>query len=184
MRGAVALRAARPTASALPWTPVVVAGAAAVGIAALVDGLSDRPAGLATVGCAAVASGAVAALHDPADRLLSPVPTSRLARRLLRLLLVVGVVVPVVAILGEVSPASEDPWATTLAFVLTGLAVATWLPPGRYVVLAPAVPLTLAFAARLLGDQHPLAGPLGWWADHPLLVAGAAAALIAGGRNR
>lgn len=180
MRATSALLAARPTAAALPWTPVLLAGGAAAVTAALVRFLSDRPGALATLGGAALASGAVASLHDPAARLLAPVPGSLLARRALRLTLVATVVVPLLALLRELSPAPEDVFATTLALTLTGLALATWLPGDAGLLVATAVPVAWVVTDRLAGG----AGPTGVGVDHPWPVAAAAALAVAAGRHR
>lgn len=180
MRPAVTLQAFRPTAAALPWAPVLLAGGSTTAVAALVGALSDRPGALATLGGAALASGAVAALHDPAARLLAPLPPSVLARRALRLALVTAVVVPLLAVLRELSPAPESIWATTLALALTGLALATWLPGDAGLLVAAAAPVGWVVATRLTDG----AGPLDVWADHPWPLAGTAVVAIVVGRHR
>jgi hypothetical protein len=181
VRAAVALAATSPTARALPWTPVVLAGAVAVATAAAVAALSDRPASLEALGGAALAAGAVAALHVPAGRLMAPLPTSLLARRLLRLALAAAVVVPALAALQHLSPGPENAWACTLALALTGLAAATWLPADRGVLVAAAVPMAWAVLTRVLG---PSAGPIAVWSEHPWPVAATAAGLVVIGGRR
>lgn len=181
MRARVALLAACPTAAALSWSPVLGVSLVVLAIAAGVDAQSDRPAALATLGGAAVASAAIAALYDPAHRLLAPVPVPAVDRRLLRIGLVALVAVPVLAVVRELSPAPEGVWAPTLALVLTGLALATWLPGERRTLVAAAVPTAWASATRLLGDS---AGALDVWATHPRLQATAAGAAVVAGWHR
>lgn len=177
----VALRTARPTAAALPWSPLLGVGLALVLGAALVGALSDRPGPLGVLGAGALAAGAVATLRDPADRLLAAVPTSRLARRLLRLALVLGAVVALLAALTALTPGPDDVWASTLALTLTGLAVATWLPADRGVLAAAALPFGWVAVTRLADLT---AGPLDWWSERPWLVALLASAAVVAGRHR
>lgn len=181
MNAAALRQAVRPTAAALPWSTVVPVGLVLVGAAAAAQVLTDRPTSLGTLAGAALASGAVAALHDPADRLLAPVPTSRLLRRLLRVGLVGLVVVPLLAVVDRLAAGSPDVWATSLALLLVGLALATWLPEGRGVLVAAAVPVTWVAVTQQLGDS---AGALDVWASDPWVIASAAFLAILAGRGR
>lgn len=180
MRTAVLRQAVRPTAAAMPWTPVVATATALVAIAGLVDLLSGRPGSLPVLGGAALASGAVATMRDPAETLLAPVPTPRLVRRLLRLALAALVVVPAVVALDGLTEGPVDIATTTFALALTGLAVATWLPEDG-VLFATAVPVTWVVATELLGRY---AGSLDVWAEQPWPLAAVAAAAVLAGRHR
>lgn len=181
MRPAVAVQAVRPTAAALPWPPVLAAGTIGVAAVVIVNALSSQPTALTVVAGAALASGAVAALHDSADPMLAALPASRLARRLLRLGLVATVVGPLMVLLHRLSPASPDLGATTLALTLTGLAVATWLPPGNAVMIGAMLPVVWVATTELLAAA---AGPLDVWATHPWPLTALAAAVILAGRHR
>lgn len=181
MRTNVAVLSVRPTAAALPWSPVLCVSLVAVLAAAAVSALSDRPAALATLGGAALASASVASLHDPAGRLLASVPVPALDRRLLRIGLVALVGVPVLAVLGELSPAPGGAWAPTAALLLTGLALATWLPGEHAVLVAAAIPTAWAGATQVLGDA---AGALDVWATRPWLLAAVAGTAVVVGRHR
>jgi hypothetical protein len=173
----------RPTALAMPWSPVVAVAAAGL-VAAWVSGtLSDRTTALPVVIAGALAAAAVATLRDPADELLRPLPTSVLARRLMRTALVTLVVGP--ATLG-VATLTPGPGAVpaTLALGLTGLAAATWLPAGM-VLAAAAVPACWVMVGLAVGDRlGPLGDAAAWWSTHPWPVAAVCVIAAVAGRNR
>ncbi|WP_028660182.1 hypothetical protein [Nocardioides insulae] len=183
MNRSVLTQAARPTAAALPWPPVLAAGAVGLGAVLLIRGLSERPSGLPVLAAAAVVSGALAALRDPADPLLAALPTSRLARRLLRLGLVAVLAIPLLVVLQSLVPTSVDtdlaPAAVALA--LAGLALATWLPPGRATQLAAALPVVWVTASQLLDG---VVDGLDVWSTHPWPVAAVSALAVIAGRHR
>lgn len=176
----VARQAVAPTAAAVPWTPLLVVAAVLIAGTGLTGALSDRPGPLAALAAGALAAGAVAALRDPADRLLAALPTSRLARRLLRLALVSGPMALALVAVSTLSPGPPAPWSSTAALTLAGLAAATWLPERR-ILLAAGAPLVWVCVTELLDAT---AGPLDWWHGRPWLVAAVAAALVVAGRHR
>lgn len=183
----------RPTALAMPWSPVAVVALAGLVVAWLAGSLSDRATALPFVVAGALAAAAVAGLRDTADELLRPLPTSVLSRRLLRAVLLALVVGP--AALG-VALLTPGPGAVpaTLALGLTGLAAATWLPArgatgngvlGNGVLAAAAVPAGWVTAGLALGDRlGPLGDAAGWWSTQPWPVAAVAALAVAAGRSR
>lgn len=176
----VARQTVAPTATALSWTPLaVVSGVLAAG-AALTGALSDRPGPFAALACGALAAGAIAALRDPAENLLAALPTSRLARRLLRLTLVSWLVALGLAAVSTLASGPRPAVSSTLALTVTGLALATWLPQ-RLVLMAAAGPLAWVCLTELLDETT---GPLEWWHARPWLVAAIAAAAVVVGRNR
>ena len=177
----------RPTVQAMPWSPVVVVAATGLLAAWASGSLSGRTTSLPIVVAGTLAAAATATLRDPADELLRPLPTSVLARRLLRAALVALVVVPVTLGIARLTP-GPGAGSATVALGLTGLAVATWLPERR-VLVASAVPLGWVLAGLALHDRlGALGDAAGWWWTHPWLVAAAAVltlgTAVTAGRNR
>lgn len=177
----------RPTARAMPWSPVLAVGATGLLAAGMTGALSERPSALPLVVAGALAAAAVATLRDPADELLRPLPTTVTARRMLRAVLVTLLAGPATAGVAILTP-GPGAAAATVALVLTGLAVAAWLPPHR-VLTASAVPACWVMAGLALHDRLGLVGDTaGWWSTHPWPVALAAvlagAAAVASGRSR
>jgi hypothetical protein len=127
----------RPTARSIDWAPLAVV-VACLGTVTL--WLDRWPAELVGVTAGAVASAQVAALRDPAARLLSASPTSAAVRRARRLALVVPVA------LGAWLATVDGPVLGLLALTTVGVAVSVWagLPVGVALPLAWAV---LAWAA-------------------------------------
>lgn len=173
----------RPTALALPWSTVLAVSVSGLLIAALSGALSDRQTLLPVIIAGAAAAAAVAALRDPADELLRPLPTSVLSRRLVRIVLVSIVVAPTTLGVAILTP-GPGAAAATLALGSTGVAAATWLP-SRRLLAAAAVPPAWVIAGLALEDRL---GPLGdaatWWSTAPWLVAALAVLTIVAGRNR
>jgi hypothetical protein len=183
--GAVLGQLTRPTARSMAWSPVVAVTAGLLLLAFLLR-LADRPADVALgLGAGAVAAAVVFALHDPAAALLAPVPTSTMTRRLLRVALVTALVLPAWLLTAELLPGPGLGLLPLLALASTGVAVAVWLPSGRSVTLAAAVPLVWVTAGQLLGvGLGPVGEAVGWWHTHPVYVAAVALALLVAGRTR
>lgn len=177
----------RPTAHAMPWSPVVVVAVTGLLAAWATGSLSGRPTSLPIVMAGTLAAAATATLRDPADELLRPLPTSVLARRLLRAALVALVVLPVTLGVARLTP-GPGAGSATVALGLTGLAVAGWLPEGR-VLVASAVPVCWVLAGLALHDRlGALGDATAWWWTHPWLVAAVAVlalgTAVTAGRNR
>ena len=198
----------RPTALAMPWSPVLVVALVGLAVAWLTGSLSDRPTALPLVVAGALAAAAVAGLRDAADELLRPLPTSVLSRRLLRAGLLALVVGPAALGVASLTPGPGAVPATP-ALGLTGLAAATWLPApralgngalgngalanralangtlGNGVLVAAAVPAGWVAAGLALGDRlGPLGDAAGWWSTQPWPVAAVGALAVAAGRSR
>ena len=184
-RPGVLLRAARPTARATAWSPLVALALSLLllaGLFRLRDTSSDT---LVLMGAAAVAAALVLAVRDPADGLLAAVPVSRLTRRLLRVGLLAAVAVPLWLGVTLLLPGAGSGLAPLVALAASGFAVATWLPGDRSVLPAATVPLVWAVADQLLGAREGLLGDVtGVWVSHPWPVAGVAVLLVAVGRHR
>lgn len=168
-----------PTARALAWTPFLVATTVLLliaGVSRLIDG---RPTSLAMLTVATLAAVTLDATHDPAQRLLAPMPVSALARGLLRVVLVaIPAAAALVAVTALLPGGSGVLFMPGLALVLSGLALRTWLPPGRDIRIVAALPVTWVFLDLLLGSVFGLVGGItGWWYTDPLAVS--AVALVA-----
>jgi hypothetical protein len=167
----------RPTARAMPWSPVVAVAVTGLLAAWATGSLSGRTTMIPVVVAGTLTTAATAILRDPADELLSAVPTSQTARRLLRAALVALVVVPVTLGVATLTP-GPGAGSATLALGLTGLAVATWLPGSR-VLVASGVPVCWVLAGLALHDRLGALGDAGvWWWTHPWLVAAAAGVML------
>ncbi|GAA1963548.1 hypothetical protein GCM10009798_24500 [Nocardioides panacihumi] len=163
----------RPTAQAMPWSPVVAVAATGLLAAWAAGSLSARTTVLPIVVAGTLAAAATATLRDPADELLRPLPTSVPARRLLRAALVALVVVPVTLGVARLTP-GPGAGAATIALGLTGLAVASWLPERR-VLVASAVPVCWVMVGLALQDRlGALGDATAWWWTHPWQVTVAA----------
>jgi hypothetical protein len=175
----------RPTARAIAWTPVLAVSVGLLSIAALLR-LADRPVDVVLgVGAAATASALVFALDDPAARLLAPLPTSAMTRRLLRLALVAAVAVPSWLLVAALLPGDGLGLLPLLALTSTGVAVATRLRPGVSVAPAAAAPLLWVAAGQLVGGALGIVGDVATlWQTHPAYVAAAGLALVVAGRHR
>lgn len=174
-----------PTVRAIAWAPLLAVSASLLGVAALLRASDARPGPTLVLGAAAMAAAAVFALRDPAAALLAGVPTSAMARRLLRVGLVAAVALPAWLVVTLVLPGEGAALAPALALAVTGVAAATWLGGEAAVGPAAAVPLLWAGTGELLGD---LAGPVGdalsWWRTEPWYVVAVALALLVLGRHR
>ena len=175
----------RPTARAIAWTPVLAVSAGLLSIAALLR-LADRPVDIVLgLGAAATASALVFALDDPAARLLAPLPTSAMTRRLLRIALVTAVALPSWLLVATILPGDGLGLLPLLALTSTGVAAATWLRPDRSVAPAASVPLLWVATGQLLGGTLGLLGDAATlWRTHPAYVAVVALALVIAGRHR
>lgn len=169
------------TARAMRWRPFL-AVAGVLSLAAVLSRQSERPAGaLLALTSAALASSVVAGLHDPAARLLAPVPMSRAIRRLVRVALVV---VPVLGLWWLVTTAVAATEQTRsplplLALAAAGVAAAVWAPE-RYAVLLGSLVPVLWFALGLLpaGDGVVTDVAL-WWRSDPWPVLAVALLAVA-----
>lgn len=181
----VLLTSAAPTAKATAWTPLIALSVGLLLVAGLFR-LRDTPSETVVVmGAAGLAAALVLALRDPADALLAPLPVSRLTRRLLRLALVTVAAAPVWLAITLLLPGGERALAPLAALTLCGVAVATWLPVGRDVLPAAALPLVWATAAELLGGRSGVVGDAAdLWVRHPWPVAFVAVVLVVLGRHR
>jgi hypothetical protein len=180
------VRAVVPTARAISWSPLVAAVACLLGVAALTRVGDGRPGGLELMAVSTLAAAVVLTLHDPAARLLAAVPVSAMARRLTRLCLALVPAAVAWLLADAVMPGDTASLADgAAALVLTGLAVATWLPAERDARVAAVVPPAWVVLHLVMGEgSNPLADAAGWWATQPLPVAALALVLIVSGRHR
>jgi hypothetical protein len=185
MRGATLREAARPTARAVAWSPLLSLAGGLATIAALVrvGGASAPP--VVALGSGAMAAALVLSWRDPASAVLAPLPASLFARRLLRLAVVAILAVPVWLAVTALLPGDEHLVVPLLALTATGVAVATCLPADQDLAVAAAVPLVWVTLAELVGS---LAGPAGGaatlWRTHPWPVLAVALVVVAAGRHR
>lgn len=178
-------QAALPTARTMRWWPLAAVGAPVLGLV-LVARSQDRPNdGVLLIGAAALASLAVAALHDDAAALLEPVPVSSMRRRLLRLTLAGVPTLLVWWALVAVGAASVEPGAgPLLALVGSGVAVVVWGPVRWRVLAGSAVPVVWFTLDRAVGSAGALGDVLGLWRTHPWPVLAIAVAACVLGRRR
>lgn len=181
----------RPVVRSIRWGPLVGAGAAATAMVWLMG--PDRPnppTSLSSLRLAAflLCAGAAFALDDQAADTLAPSPTTLLARRGVRLAVVVAgaglLWAALIAVAGVAAPAGQGPIpaaaatieaAALVAFTLTSAVVACrWAPHGLGGI-AGGPALTLAVLAAYLGQmrwpRHLTVFPLGpgdpnWEAAH------------------
>jgi hypothetical protein len=182
---AILREAAYPTVRAITWAPVLAVSAALLGLAALLRASEARPGATLVLGAAAMAAAAMFALRDPAGALLAGVPTSPMARRLLRVGLVAAVALPSWLVVTLVLPGDGTALAPALALTATGLAAATWLGASAAVGTAAAVPLLWAGAGETIGRlSWPVGDALSWWRTDPWYVVAVALVLLVVGRHR
>lgn len=173
---AVHVQSAPPTSRAVRWLPLVGLGGVLLAAAAVSDAANGPVETVLLVATAALAGGAVAALHDPAATLLAAVPTSVMQRRALRLLLV-GV--PVLAlwwsVAGLTSGADAAGLGRLLALTSAGLAVAVsvW-PHARGVLVGASAPLVWFGLDHMAVLDGLAADAAGWWRTDPWAVVAAA----------
>ena len=175
------------TARAMRWRPFL-ALAGVLSLAAVLSRQSDRPAGaLLALASAALASSVVAGLHDPASRLLAPVPVSRVLRRLVRVALVGVPALGLWWLLTSVVAATEQTRSPVplLALAAAGVAATVWAPE-RYGVLVGSLVPALWFALGLLpvGDGIVADVALAWRTDAWVVLGLALLAALARGRTR
>lgn len=178
-------QAALPTARTMRWWPLAAVGAPILGLV-LVARSQDRPSdGVLLIGAAALASLAVAALHDDAAALLEPVPVSAMRRRLLRLTLVGVPTLLAWWVLMAVGGTGGDPGiGPLLALAGWGVAAAVW-GPARWRVLAGAAVPVLWFALDRVASADGILGDvLGWWRTDPWPVLALAVTTCLLGRRR
>ena len=144
-------------------------------------------AALLALASAALASSVVAGLHDPASRLLAPVPVSRALRRLVRVALVGVPVLGLWWLLTSVVAATEQTRSPVplLALAAAGVAATVWTPE-RYGVLVGSLVPVLWFALGLLpvGDGIVADVALAWRTDAWAVLGLALLATLARGRTR
>lgn len=182
----VMTQAVLPSARAVRWRPLGVVATVAL-LVALVSAGTARPAGvLLAVIAAALASGAVAALHDPAEPLLTALPVSLAQRRVVRIALLAGpllVVWWVVGLLtGSGAGSGFDP-GPLVALTAVGVAVATWVRGPRAVLVGSCVPMVLVATHQLVVTGG-AADALGWWQTEPWPVTAVAVVACVLGRRR
>ena len=178
-------QAAYPTSRALAWSPLVAVGGSLLVVAVTLRLLDSRPGPVLALGAATMAAVLVSSLRDPAAALLAAVPVPLLQRRAVRLALVGAVALPVWLLVAVTTPGDGLALAPLAALTSTGLAVATWLPADRDVILAAAVPLVWVSVAVLFGDRVGFLGDAAaWWQTDPWRVAAAGALVVGLGRHR
>ena len=179
-------QAARPTARAVRWTPLLGVGALLLAVLVLAR-TSSRPVDLVlAVAAAALACVVVGTLHDPAALLLAAVPVPPMPRRLLRLGLVLVPALVVWAALvrvADASPGAGSP-GPLLALVTAGVAVVVWSPPHLGVLAGAFVPLLWFALDRTVPGSGLLSDAAGWWRTDPLPVAALAVVALLAGRRR
>lgn len=175
-----------PTSRAVAWTPLLAVSATLLVVAALARAIGGSVGPLPLLAVASLAAIVLDAAHDPAERLLAPLPVPAFTRRLLRAVLVaIPATVALVVVTRLLPGASEDLLLPGLALTLSGLALATWLPPGREVRLAAALPVAWVSTHLLIGDTLGTGGAAaGWWLTDPVEVCVVASVLIALGSRR
>lgn len=179
------VKAVLPTARTIRWVPPAALAALLLGLGALAAS-SPRPAGSFLTGAAAaLASGVVGSLHDPARILLEPMPVSRMWLRLVRVALVGAPALVLWLWLGDLVYDAPGPGIGPLvALTAAGTAAVVWSPGRRSVAVGAMLPV----AWFALGAVAPATGLLAeladlWWSD-PWWVAGVAAAACVLGRSR
>lgn len=179
-------RAAQPTARAIRWSPVGGVAAVLAG-ASLIANSSPGPAdALLLVAAAALASAWVGALHDPAARLLAPLPVSEMSRRALRLAVVAVPVLPVWAALTLVTTSSPGASAVgpLLALVATGMCCAVWAHPRVGTGVGAFAPVLWYALDRTVPGSGLVGDLAGLWRTDPWSVAAVAVVLVVLGRRR
>ena len=181
----VMAQAALPTARAIRWRPLVVLAMVSL-LAALASRDPQRPAdAVVAVIAAALASGAVAALHDPVEPFLAALPVSLRPRRAVRIVLLVA---PMLVVWWMVDGLTETTAGTgpgpLLALASAGTAVAMWAPGRRAVLLGACAPVAWMALDRLYTGGGSTAEVLAWWRTEAWLVAAAAVLACAARRPR
>jgi hypothetical protein len=155
-------RLVRPTARAVTWSPLAVGAALGLVTVLVPESLTARLtaaqlADLVRIAATCVALGAAFLLDDPASRSTPTVPTSRLARNLVR----VFVAVPVMALW----------WAATLGLTraTAGNAAAAHLPAAG-LSLEAATLVAAAVAVAAVAQRHTTDGNTGVIAAPAVLV--------------
>ncbi len=181
----VLVHALVPTARAVTWTPLFVATAGLLALAALLRAQDATSPAVLSLGAGTTAAAVVYALRDPAAALLAAVPVSGARRRLLRLGLAGCVAVPLWLFVTSALPGAGTALAPLAALAATGLAVATWLPSEGQATLAASVPLVWVAVGELFKD---LDGPLHVltraWSSHSFSVVALGLVLVVLGRQR
>lgn len=179
-------QAVRPTAHALVWTPLLAVASVLLAFSVAVRLLDGDPGPYPLFAVALLAGVTLVAIEDPAARLLAPVPVPVLVRRMLRMALVLAPATLALVVVTALLPGEHERLlAPGLALTLTGLAVASWLPPDRGVHLAAAIPVIWVSLHLVLGALFGVAGPaLGWWHTETRWVSAVALVAIALGSRR